>query len=143
MKRTIKFLDKERCLVSVTIDTNRGYLAMTGERNGHYGQIKDYIVPKKEYQQQLIDIWREYHIVRIDPTICFDELIEEICDMIEEIEEIEAKRKEKFAILAAVQKKVEKEESKLASISLYDMAKANMEQMKQHQLTDAQGFKLQ
>lgn len=92
MKRTIKFLDKERCLVSIEIDTNRGYLSMSGERNGHYGQIRDYIVPREEYQQQLIDIWREYHLMRIDPTICFDEQIEEICDMIEEIEEIEKER---------------------------------------------------
>lgn len=92
MKRTIKFLDKERCLVSVTIDTNQGYFSMSGERNGYYGQIRDYIVPREEYQQQLIDIWREYHLMRIDPTICFDEQINSICDMIEEIEEIEKER---------------------------------------------------
>lgn len=92
MKRTIKFLDKERCLVSIEIDTNRGYLSMTGERNGSSGQIRDYIVPKEVYQQQLIDIWREYHLMRIDPTICFDEQINSICDMIEEIEEIEKER---------------------------------------------------
>ena len=92
MKRTIKFLDKERCLVSIEIDTEGSYFSMSGERNGSYGQIRDHIVPENEYQQQLIDIWREHHLMRIDPTICFDEQIEDICDMIEEIEEEEQER---------------------------------------------------
>ena len=93
MKRTIKFLDAERCLVSIEIDTNRGYLSMSGERNGHYGQIRDYIVPREEYQQQLVNIWKEHHLLKINPIAWLEKQINSLCDKIEEIEEEKKDRK--------------------------------------------------
>lgn len=56
---------------------------------------------------------------------------------ISEIEEIEEKRLQSF-------RKIQKEASNPneASVSIYDLAKANMEQIKQEGLTDEKGFKL-
>jgi len=93
MKRTIKFLDKERCLVSIEIDTEDSYFSMTGERKGHYGQIAAHIKPKNEYQQQLVDIWDEYHLSKIYPIAWLEKQINSLCDKIEEIEEEEKDRK--------------------------------------------------
>lgn len=93
MKKTIKFLDEERCLVSVKIDTNQGYLSIIGERCGHYGQIRDDIKPINEYQQQLVDIWREHHLAKINPIAWLEKQINSLCDKIEEIEEEEKDRK--------------------------------------------------
>lgn len=93
MKRTIKFLDAERCLVSIEIDTNQSYFSMTGEREGHCGQIRDYIKPKNEYQQQLVDIWKQHHLSKINPIAWLEKQINSLCDKIEEIEEEEKDRK--------------------------------------------------
>lgn len=93
MKRTIKFLDKERCLVSISIDTDRSYFAMTGEREGYYGQIRDHIKPKNVYQQQLVDIWKENHLLKINPIAWLEKQINSLCDKIEEIEEEDIDRK--------------------------------------------------
>ena len=93
MKRTIKFLDKERCLVSIEIDTEDSYFSMIGERKGHYGQIAAHIKPKNEYQQQLVDIWDEHHLSKIYPIAWLEKQINSLCDKIEEIEEEEKDRK--------------------------------------------------
>lgn len=92
MKRTVVFIDKSRNKVTAecTITTRNGYpeFTMSGEYCGSLGQVFDDVDPANDEQQQLIDIWKEWHLNGILKELPEDFEID-LNDLLDDIESIE------------------------------------------------------
>jgi hypothetical protein len=66
MKRTVEFLDADhnKVVAECEITQRNGYdeFTMSGDYGGGLGQVFDEVTPDGENQQELIDIWREWHL---------------------------------------------------------------------------------
>lgn len=62
MKRKVSFLDAGRSRVTVEVEIKDGRFSMSGEVGGSMGQVLDSIEPDGDLQNQLISLWRKYHL---------------------------------------------------------------------------------
>jgi hypothetical protein len=62
MKSVVTFVDANKSKVVVEININNGRFSMTGDMGGSGGQIYDSIKPATSSQQELIDLWKRYHL---------------------------------------------------------------------------------
>ena len=62
LDRKISFIDAKNVKCTVYIEIADGRLSMSGDYGNSYGQIVDNIKPKTNAQQELVDIWNEWHL---------------------------------------------------------------------------------
>jgi hypothetical protein len=62
MKRIVKFKDAESNLAEVEVEIVNGRFSASGRYCGGAGQCLDHIKPADDDQQQLIDIWKKWHL---------------------------------------------------------------------------------
>lgn len=87
MKRVVTFVDADNSRVDVTIETERGYLSICADMGSSGGQCQDSINPANEGQEQLIELWNEYHLKNLnDISIPIEDTLEDCCTLIEEYE---------------------------------------------------------
>lgn len=87
MIKEITFVDANNSKVDVTIETERGYLSICASMGSGGGQCQDSINPANEGQEQLIELWNEYHLKNLNEiSIPIEDTLEDCCTLIEEYE---------------------------------------------------------
>lgn len=91
MKKTIEFIDdnNKRAIVDVEITHRNGYpeFTMSGRYAGSWGQCLDEIAPRTDYQRELIELWKKYHLQNVEGVKDFHTILATLCDNIEEEQE--------------------------------------------------------
>jgi hypothetical protein len=62
MKKELSFVDANKNRVTVEIRINNGKFSMSGDMGGSCGQIYDSIEPATSGQEDLLDLWKKYHL---------------------------------------------------------------------------------
>lgn len=88
-KRKVSFRDLNKNSVSVEIEitTRNGYpeFTMSGEMGGCCCQISDHIMPANDGQKELLSVWEQFHLKKVEPTEMIP-LLEKIITQVQDAE---------------------------------------------------------
>lgn len=72
-KRTISFIDKARnkfeIKCEITFRNNYAEFTVSGNYGNSSGQCLDNIIPANEYQKELVNIWKKWHLNDMNPGL--------------------------------------------------------------------------
>jgi len=136
MKRSIKFTDEKNNLVELNIEI-KNHFSISGNYANGSGQILDNIEPKTKEQEQIIDLWKKYHLKNvIDLPESIEKKVKNLskiieADFYEEVIKTEGKTDEELLkIIEEVELNVKKEIA-LACLKGFDLSLPDLENIKE------------